>query len=358
MDRLSIIADSIEQAQDVGRQLAGIFVAQPLARIGFSHEKPAKYTLVDLNLADSARLPELRLWLERRPPHGKAIFVIEPCDRRQVIQAYAIGATDVLNRPIDRRMLLTTLLGDFGASVAEPSGVSIAASNGVGAGIGALQAIFASALSGTPVDLKMVHAAGETVVSHIEAEGLARWVEVVRQHHSLTYQHCLLVTGIAVAFGQHLSFSSVDKQKLALAGLFHDIGKACIPITVLEKPGPLEGDEVAVMRQHPLLGFETLREVRGLDPDLLDIVVHHHEYLDGSGYPHALEANELSDLVRIMTISDVFGALVERRSYKAPLSPEAAYQIVKNMGRKLDADLVREFQPFALARIVYAHAEC
>src|SRR5271170_1432278 len=81
MDRLSIIADSIEQAQDVGRQLAGIFVAQPLARIGFSHEKPAKYTLVDLNLADSARLPELRLWLERRPPHGKAIFVIEPSDR-------------------------------------------------------------------------------------------------------------------------------------------------------------------------------------------------------------------------------------------------------------------------------------
>jgi HD-GYP domain-containing protein (c-di-GMP phosphodiesterase class II) len=77
---------------------------------------------------------------------------------------------------------------------------------------------------------------------------------------------------------------------------------------------------------------------------MLDMVLHHHEYLNGSGYPHGLSNGEIADLVRIMTISDVFGALIERRSYKAPLSGDAAYQILLDMGPKLDADLVRAFK--------------
>jgi HD-GYP domain-containing protein (c-di-GMP phosphodiesterase class II) len=93
----------------------------------------------------------------------------------------------------------------------------------------------------------MVQSASETVVSHIEAEGLVRWIDIVRQHHSLTYQHCLLVTGVAVTFGRHLGFPSCDKRKLAFAGLLHDIGKAGVPVALLEKPSPLKGEEVAVM---------------------------------------------------------------------------------------------------------------
>ena len=77
---------------------------------------------------------------------------------------------------------------------------------------------------------------------------------------------------------------------------------------------------------------------------MLDMVVHHHEYLDGSGYPHGLQGSEIADLVRVITISDVFGALIERRSYKPPLSGDAAYKILVDMGPKLDRDLVREFK--------------
>jgi len=87
--------------------------------------------------------------------------------------------------------------------------------------------------------------------------------------------------------------------------------------------------------------------MQGIDPDMLDMVVHHHEYLDGSGYPHGLEAHQLSDLVRMMTIADVFGALIERRSYKAPMAGAEAYQILENMGQRLDRDLLREFQPIS-----------
>src|SRR5207344_327900 len=129
---------------------------------------------------------------------------------------------------IDRRALLATLFGDIGSLAGDPAALSIGNSDGISAGIGALQGIFVSAVSGTPVDLNMVQSAGETVVSHIEADGLVRWIDIVRHHHSLTYQHCLLVTGVAVAFGRQLGFSSEDKRKLAFAGLLHDIGKAGI----------------------------------------------------------------------------------------------------------------------------------
>ena len=98
------------------------------------------------------------------------------------------------------------------------------------------------------------------------------------------------------------------------------------------------------MRKHPEYGLEALAATSALPAEMLDMVVHHHELLDGSGYPHGLQASEISDLVRIMTISDVFGALIEKRSYKPPMSSEAAYQILLDMGPQLDKDLVRAFK--------------
>ena len=134
------------------------------------------------------------------------------------------------------------------------------------------------------------------------------------------------MTGLAVAFGQELGVSRADRQRLSFAGMLHDIGKARIPLAILEKPGRLDEAEMAVMKKHPQYGLDALGTVSGLSSEMLDMVVHHHEYLDGSGYPHGLLANEISDLVRMVTISDVFGALIERRSYKPPLSGDAAYE--------------------------------
>jgi HD-GYP domain-containing protein (c-di-GMP phosphodiesterase class II) len=123
----------------------------------------------------------------------------------------------------------------------------------------------------------------------------------------------------------------------------HDIGKARIPLAILEKPGPLDENEVAVMRKHPEYGVEALGNT-AVPLEMRDIILHHHELLDGSGYPHGLKGNEICDLVRILTISDIFGALLERRSYKPPFSSEAAYQILVDMGPRLDRDLVRAFK--------------
>jgi HD-GYP domain-containing protein (c-di-GMP phosphodiesterase class II) len=125
--------------------------------------------------------------------------------------------------------------------------------------------------------------------------------------------------------------------------MLHDIGKARIPVSILEKVMPLSAREVTTLSKHPEYGLEALKNAPELNTELLDIVIHHHEYLDGSGYPHRLCGREISDPVRIVTICDVFGALLERRAYREPLDPEIAYRMLLDMGTKLDKDLVREF---------------
>lgn len=118
----------------------------------------------------------------------------------------------------------------------------------------------------------------------------------------------MTVTVIAAAFGKHLGFNDHDTKTVALAGLMHDIGKSKISIEILEKPSKLDESEEGLMKLHPMLGYEMLHNQPDFSGDMLDMVAHHHEYLDGSGYPHGLKGNEISDLIRIITIADVYTA--------------------------------------------------
>jgi putative nucleotidyltransferase with HDIG domain len=308
---------------------------------------PGTLIVVDINLNHEAPLLNLKEWLKRKPANAKAIFLTDKTSHLQQTRAYSLGATDVLHRPIDCRALLTTLWGDVASLSADPENAAIQKSPAVSSAVNVLQNIFSSACLGDPLSPASVKSAGAMIVSNIEAQGLMAWIDTVRTHHSMTYQHCLLVTGLAVAFGQQIGVSVADRQRLSFAGMLHDVGKARIPLAILEKPGRLTEDEMTVMKKHPLYGLDALGTAPGLPAEMLDMVVHHHEYLDGSGYPHGLGAGEISDLVRMITIADVFGALIERRSYKAPLSGSAAYQILLDMGPKLDKDLVRAFQSTA-----------
>jgi putative nucleotidyltransferase with HDIG domain len=346
MTRASVLCDSIETATRIGEQLQGLFETQLVERNDIPCAEPEPYAIIDIDLSDHAHLGEIRNWLKQRPRDGKVLFAVDSGARHQAIQAYALGATDLVTRPIASDLLLTKLMGDIRALAGNDFAAG-SANPGVAAAVDGLQEIFAAASFGGPLDAKSIDASGEAVVSQIEVDGLTRWIETVRKHHSQTYQHCLLVTGIAVAFAHRLGFSAADRRRLAFAGLLHDVGKARIPVAILEKAGPLDQGEKSVMKQHPVLGFKAIRAAPNLDPVMLDMVVHHHEYLDGSGYPHGLAASKLSDLVRMVTIADIFGALIERRSYKAPMPGDAAYQVLAKMGPKLDADLVREFAPVA-----------
>ena len=338
--KLSVFADAAHKRDAIRRRLKDYFELEFLELDEIEGVTLQPHLLFDVDFKDSPRLLELKERLKRKPKSGKVVFVTDRAIRIQTIQAQALGATDVIHRPLDANALARKLSGD---SVPIPADDPIRELPGVGAALDALHYIFTSACLGAPLDVAAINTAGESIVGRIEEHGLKSWIDTVRRHHSQTYQHCLLVTGVAVAFGQHLGFSQADRNRLSFAGMVHDIGKARVPVAILEKPTPLEADEAAVLRQHPELGLEMLETAADVSPEMLDIVIHHHEYLDGSGYPHGLAGSEISDFVRVATICDVFGALLERRAYKAPIRGDVAYQMLVDMGPKLDKDLVRAF---------------
>jgi putative nucleotidyltransferase with HDIG domain len=175
-------------------------------------------------------------------------------------------------------------------------------------------------------------------------------LKTVRRHHEGTYQHCLLVTGLVVDFGLSLGVPKIDIERLYTSAMFHDVGKARIPLAVLDKPGRLDPEERALIETHPGAGYDILKDNEDISAEILDAVRHHHEYLDGSGYPDGLCAENICDLVRVLTVSDIFAALIEQRPYKATLSRAEAYDVLCGMDGKLEKPLVKAFKSVALSR--------
>ena len=210
--------------------------------------------------------------------------------------------------------------------------------------------MFSAVLSGSAVDVMSAKGAGSRIAESIAENGLSDWLSTVRRHHEGTYQHCLLVTGVAVDFGLSLGLAKADVERLYSAAMFHDIGKAKIPLAVLDKPGRLDDRERALIETHPAVGYDILKENSAISPEILDAVRHHHEYLDGSGYPDALGAESISDIVRVLTISDIFAALIENRTYKPTMPRQKAYEILLGMQGKLERPLVHAFREVALNR--------
>ncbi len=279
----------------------------------------------------------------------KRIFLIDGSSRLSIVQAYALGATYVLSNPVAPAQLLARLapVEAARAHADEASGRSVEAAS---AGAASIAAMFAAVMNGTAIDVGDAKAAGGRIASNISENGLTDWLTTVRRHHEGTYQHCLLVTGLAVDFGLSLGLGNLDLERLYSAAMFHDIGKARIPLAILDKPGRLDDDERALIQTHPAAGFEVLQGNSAISPEILDAVRHHHEFLDGSGYPDALCAESISDIVRILTISDIFAALIEHRTYKPTMTREKAYAILQGMRGKLEKPLVDAFRDVALNR--------
>jgi putative nucleotidyltransferase with HDIG domain len=216
-------------------------------------------------------------------------------------------------------------------------------------GARSLASMFSDARGGRQVDLADAKQAAARIADSIAEDGLTNWLKTVRLHHEGTYQHCLLVIGVAVEFGLKIGLPAVDIERLSFAAMLHDIGKAKIPLSVLDKPGKLNTGERVLIETHPVAGYDALIDTPGISQEALDAVRHHHEYLDGSGYPDALCASSISDIVRILTIADIFAALIEDRRYKPVMPRPDAYEIVWGMRGKVEAPLVAAFKQVALA---------
>ncbi|WP_445819570.1 HD-GYP domain-containing protein [Bradyrhizobium sp. ISRA442] len=279
----------------------------------------------------------------------KRIFLVEDTSHICISQAYALGATLVLPGTTNKAKLLT-VLADRAEPAAAASGDASQPDNAVESAATTIASMFTAVTLGQPIDMDGAKEAGGKIANRIAEHGLSEWLTTVRRHHEGTYQHCLLVTGVAIDFGLSLGVRRSDLERLYSAAMFHDIGKARIPLTILDKPGRLDAEERSLIETHPAAGYDFLKDHKDISPEILDAVRHHHEYLDGSGYPDALCGESISDVVRILTISDIFAALIEHRHYKPTMPREEAYNILCGMRGKLEKALLTSFKNVALTR--------
>jgi HD-GYP domain-containing protein (c-di-GMP phosphodiesterase class II) len=118
-------------------------------------------------------------------------------------------------------------------------------------------------------------------------------------------------------------------------------------VEILDKPRDLTVEEMEIVRQHPRRGYDALSAQGGFPPEMLDVVLHHHELLDGTGYPNGLNGNQISDIVRLITIVDIYAALVEKRAYRLQFTHIKAFEMMEGMDGKLDQHLLQAFRPLA-----------
>ena len=159
--------------------------------------------------------------------------------------------------------------------------------------------------------------------------------------------HCARVSSCAVGFAKSLRLRKSEIEALRLGGLVHDIGKMAIPDSILFKPGPLDPEEVRIVKQHPVLGEQMCAQLKSLR-HVLPMVRHHHERVNGSGYPDGLRGNAIPQTVRILQMVDIYDALTSDRPYRSNLSmPQALSVLYDEAGRGwLDRCLVSQFASF------------
>lgn len=136
-----------------------------------------------------------------------------------------------------------------------------------------------------------------------------------------TYMHSVAVCALMVVLARQLNLDEKETREAGMSGLLHDLGKAMMPMEVLNKPGKLTDEEFRIIKSHPEEGHRLLVEGGTAGPMVLDVCLHHHEKVDGSGYPHRLKDEQISVFAKMGAVCDVYDAITSNRPYKAGWDP-------------------------------------
>jgi putative nucleotidyltransferase with HDIG domain len=174
---------------------------------------------------------------------------------------------------------------------------------------------------------------------------MAAFISVTRlkAQDDQTYTHCLAVCALMISLARELGYPAAAVRDLGMAGLLHDIGKSMISKDILLKPGPLNEAETIEMRRHPAQGHDILSTSTGVPPVALDVCLHHHERLDGLGYPFGLKAEAISLATRMASICDVYDAITSIRPYAPGKSPLEAVTEMESAEGHFDRALFFRF---------------
>jgi putative nucleotidyltransferase with HDIG domain len=166
----------------------------------------------------------------------------------------------------------------------------------------------------------------------------------VCSHDYYTYTHSVNVFTYGIALAHHMGFTRREVEMFGQGALLHDIGKSGLPLDVIHSPTCLTDDQWELMRQHPVIGYDILVEQGVKQPVVLDVTRHHHEKLNGKGYPDRLAGKEISVFARMCTIADIFDALTTRRSYKEARRSFESLQFMRaHMSDEIDMEIFKAF---------------
>ncbi len=158
-----------------------------------------------------------------------------------------------------------------------------------------------------------------------------------------SYMHSVAVCALMVALAHQMGLDDAACREAGMAGLLHDLGKAAMPLEILNKPTKLTEAEFAVIRTHPQRGWQMLQDAPGASAVAMDVCLHHHERMDGTGYPHRLPADQIGQFARMGAVCDVYDAITSNRPYKAGWDPAESMAHMASWKGHFDETIFRHF---------------
>jgi len=218
---------------------------------------------------------------------------------------------------------------------------------------GAMKSMFNDARMGKAVDTEHCLPLVDDITQSVSRNpGAIVSLARLKTSDDYTYMHSVAVCALMVALARQLKLNEADTREAGLAGLVHDLGKAQMPLEVLNKPGALTPAEFAIMKGHPQAGHQMLVEGRGVGPIPLDVCLHHHEKVNGKGYPKGLKGDEISLFAKMGAVCDVYDAITSNRPYKAGWDPADSIQKMAQWAKDGHFD-ERVFQAFVKSIGIY-----
>jgi len=184
----------------------------------------------------------------------------------------------------------------------------------------------------------------ETLPDMVRNNDVLMRLNQLKESDDYTFQHSLRVAILATMIGKWLGYSQEELLELGEAGLLFDIGKLSVPDFLLKKPSNVTLDEYELLKKHAQFGYSILLKTKGVTSNIKYAALHHHERLDGSGYPLRLRENQIHDYAKIIAVCDVFDALITDRPYKKGISPLLAADYLSwSSGKLLDSEVCYVF---------------
>lgn len=198
---------------------------------------------------------------------------------------------------------------------------------------------------GEKPDIKVIDNVTKSIVEERYDKGeIIRCVNEIRSKDEYTYQHMVNVSMISMLIAGWLKLSDREVEEVAKTGLIHDLGKARIPLDILNKPGSLNEKELSIIKKHPVLGYRLIEKSDNIGDEIKKGVLMHHERNDGSGYPVGVKDEKISLYAKIVAVADIFDAMTSERVYKRRMSPFYVFEMMKrNSFGVLDTEVLHTF---------------